>query len=182
MLHAQLASDGDIFTSDPCVNLAGVAGINALLSTGGVCDQQDNADKIIDFAKSPGVKNQDALIAAAIAYRKHPRNAQDIGGGIIPSTPYCTKQPRNQELVGVVNEQLPGVNPSSWAGPTHWLSLSVPVCLAVFFMLLKLMDRIRWHLASRPDARLFNLFLRMKQKHLSPSSRSCLAQILVFSS
>jgi hypothetical protein len=96
--------------------LAGVAGINALLSTGGVCDQQDNADKMIDFAKSPGVKNQDALIAAAIAYRRHPRNAQDIGGDIIPSTPYCTKQPRNQELVGVVNEQLPGVDPGLFGG------------------------------------------------------------------
>ncbi|KAF8503356.1 hypothetical protein F5888DRAFT_1606605, partial [Russula emetica] len=90
-----LASGGDIFTSNPCVDLAGVAGINALLSTGGVCDQQDNADKMIDFAKSAGVKNQDALIAAAIAYRK---------------------QPRNQELIGAVNELLPGVNPGLFGG------------------------------------------------------------------
>ena len=68
---------------------------------------------MIDFAKSSGVKNQDALIAAAIAYR----NAQDIGAGVILSTPYCTKQPRNQELVRVVNEQLPGVNPGLFGGP-----------------------------------------------------------------
>ena len=72
---------------------------------------------MIDFAKSPGVKNQDALMAAAIAYRKHPRNAQDIDGGVTLSTPYCTKEPRNQELVGVVNEQLPGVNPGLFGGP-----------------------------------------------------------------
>ncbi|KAH9996900.1 hypothetical protein BJV77DRAFT_1059281 [Russula vinacea] len=112
-----LASGGDILTNEPCVNLAGVAGINALLSTGGVCDQQDNADNMIDFAKSPGVTNQAALIAAAVAYRQHPRNADDIGGGMVPSTPYCTEQPRNQELVGIVNGQLPGVNPGLFGGP-----------------------------------------------------------------
>lgn len=94
-------SGGDTLTSGPRVNLAGVASINVLLST---CGEQDNADKMIDFAKSPGVKNQDVLFAATIAYRKHPRNAEDIGGGIILSIPYCTKQRHNQELVGVVNE------------------------------------------------------------------------------
>ena len=99
------------------MQLAGIAGINALLSTGGVCDQQDNADSMIDFANSAGVTNQADLIAAAIAYRQHPRNADDIGGGITPSTPYCTKAPRNQELVGIVNEQLPGVDPGLFGGP-----------------------------------------------------------------
>lgn len=113
--------------------MAGVAGIriNALLSTGDVCAQQDNADKMIDFAKSSGVKNldQDALVAAAIAYRKHPRNAKDIGGGLIPSipqNPYCTKNPRNQELVGVVNEQLLGINP-----PVVAFGASMSCCLFI---------------------------------------------------
>jgi hypothetical protein len=143
--------------------LAGVAGINALLSTGGVCDQQDNADKMIDFAKSASVKNQDALIAAAITYRKHPRNTEDIGGGVILSIPYCTKQPRNQELVGVVNDQLPGVNLDLFGG-THQSFLSVPVCLSVFFMMeqLRLMEHFRWHLPSRPNAGSFYLFLRVR--------------------
>jgi hypothetical protein len=72
---------------------------------------------MIDFANSPGVTNQADLIAAAIAYRKHPRNADDIGDGVIPSTPYCTNPPRNQELVGIVNEQLPGVHPGLFGGP-----------------------------------------------------------------
>jgi hypothetical protein len=68
--------------------------------------------------KSPGVKNQDALIAAAIAYRKHARNAEDIDGRRhFPSIHYCTKQPRNQELVGVVNELLPGVNNGLFGEP-----------------------------------------------------------------
>jgi len=72
---------------------------------------------MIDFAKSPGVTNQADLIATAIAYRQHPRNADDMGEGIIPSTPYCTKDPRNQELVGIVNAQLPGVDPGLFGGP-----------------------------------------------------------------
>ena len=116
MRRVQLVSGGDIFTNQPCVQLAGIGGINALLSTADVCDQQNNADNMIDFAKSPGVTNKADLIAAAIAFRKHPRNADDIGGGVIPSTPYCTKAPRNQELVGIVNAQLPGVNPGLFGG------------------------------------------------------------------
>ncbi|KAF8268873.1 hypothetical protein EI94DRAFT_1416632, partial [Lactarius quietus] len=111
-----LNSGGDIFTNQPCVQLAGKAGVNALLSTGGVCDQQNVADKMIDFAKSAGVSNGNALIAAAVAYRQHPRNADDIGG-VVPSTPYCTKQPRNPELKGVVNQQLPGVEHGLYGGP-----------------------------------------------------------------
>ncbi|KAH9981073.1 hypothetical protein BGW80DRAFT_1268235 [Lactifluus volemus] len=99
-----LNSGGDIHTNDPCVQLAGIDGINGLLSTAAVCDQQNNADNMIDFAKSPGVTNQAALIAAAIA--------------ITPSTPYCTTPPRNQELVGVFNAQLPGVNPGLFGGPS----------------------------------------------------------------
>lgn len=72
---------------------------------------------MIDFAKSPGVTNQADLIAVAIAFRQYPRNADDIGGGVVPSTPYCTKPSRHQELVGVVNAQLPGVNPGLFGGP-----------------------------------------------------------------
>ena len=75
---------------------------------------------MIDFAKSPGVTNSDELIANAIAYRQHARNALNIEG-IIPSTPYCQRPPRNDELVGVVNEQLVGVNPGIFGGPTFGL-------------------------------------------------------------
>lgn len=62
------------------------------LSTGGVCDQQDNADKMIDSAKSLGVTNKDTLIA----HRKHPRNAEDIGGGIISSITYMATRKRRR--------------------------------------------------------------------------------------
>jgi hypothetical protein len=123
---------------------------------------------MIDFAKSPGVTNQAALIAAAVAYRQHPRNADDIGGGMVPSTPYCTEQPRNQELVGIVNGQLPGVNPGLFGGPNTPVVAfggGMSHCLAT--ALLRLTGPFRWHLPGRPDTRRFNLFLRMK--HLSTS-------------
>ena len=109
-LPLQLVSGGDIITNDPCVQLAGIDGINALLADADPCAQQDNADAMIDFAKSPGVTNADALIANAIAYRQHARNAFNING-VVPATPYCTRPPRNSELEGLVNAQLEGVNP-----------------------------------------------------------------------
>jgi hypothetical protein len=105
-----------------------------------------NADKMIDFAISPGVKNQDALIAAAIAYRKHPCNVEDIGGGVSLSIPYCTKQPRNQDLVGGgVDEQLPGVNPGLFGGPNSpavALGAGMSRCFFMMMELLRLMDRL----------------------------------------
>ena len=72
---------------------------------------------MIDYAKSTGVTNTDDLIANAVAYRQHPRNALNING-VVPSTPYCQRAPRNPELQGVVNAQLPGVNPGIFGGPS----------------------------------------------------------------
>ncbi|KAI0093851.1 hypothetical protein BDY19DRAFT_279075 [Irpex rosettiformis] len=115
-----LASGGDIFTNEPCVTLAGVNGINALLADADPCDQQDNADAMIDFAKSTGVTNSADLIANAIAYRQHARNAFSVNG-VIPSTPYCQKTSKNSELKGIVNAQLPGVSPGVYGGPSFGL-------------------------------------------------------------
>jgi len=111
-----LVSGGDIQTNDPCVRLAGLDGISALLAGADPCAQQDNADNMIDFANSPGINNRQALIDNAVKYRAHPRNALDIGG-FTPSTLYCTKAPRNNELNGVVNGQLAGVDPGLFGGP-----------------------------------------------------------------
>ncbi|KAH9038264.1 hypothetical protein EDB84DRAFT_1560385 [Lactarius hengduanensis] len=105
---------------DPCVKLAGQNGIAALLANADPCAQQDNADAMVDFAKSPGVKNEQALIANAIAYRKHPRNALNIDG-VVPSTLFCEKAPRNEELSGVVNAQLQGVDPGLFGSPNTGL-------------------------------------------------------------
>lgn len=111
-----LKSGGDITTNQPCVKLAGIDGINALLANADPCAQQDNADAMINFAKSNGVTNKDALIGNAIAYAKHPRNALNING-IVPSTPFCQKAPKNAELKGVVRAQLDGVNPGLFGSP-----------------------------------------------------------------
>jgi hypothetical protein len=99
------------------VKLAGVDGINALLANADACAQQDNADAMVDFAKQPGVKNEQALIGNAVAYRKHPRNALNINGAV-PSTLFCEKAPRNPELQGVVNVQLQGVDPGLFGSPS----------------------------------------------------------------
>jgi len=101
---------------DPCVKLVGIDGINSLLANADACAQQNNADAMIDFAKQPGIKNEQALIDNAIAYRKHPRNALNIDG-VVPSTLFCEKAPRNPELEGVVNAELEGVDPGLFGSP-----------------------------------------------------------------
>ncbi|KAI9509604.1 hypothetical protein F5148DRAFT_735341 [Russula earlei] len=103
--------------NNPCVVLGGHNGIQALLARADACAQQVNADAMIDFAKQPGVKNSQALIANAIAYRKHPRNALNQHG-VTPSTLFCEQAPRNPELQGIVNAQLPGVDPGLFGSPT----------------------------------------------------------------
>ncbi|KIJ41288.1 hypothetical protein M422DRAFT_68313 [Sphaerobolus stellatus SS14] len=114
---ACLASGGDITTNDPCVQLAGVRGINSLLAGGAPCDQQDVADDMITFAKSAGVTNSAALIQIAKDYRVHPRNALALDGNVTPSTPFCQTAPKNPELNGLVNGQLNGVDPFRFGGP-----------------------------------------------------------------
>lgn len=99
------------------MNLAGLDGLNALLADADPCAQQDNADAMIAFANSAGVNNSDELIANAIAYRQHPRNAMNILG-VVPSTVYCQKAPQSPELVGVVNAQLDGVDPGLFGSPS----------------------------------------------------------------
>ena len=103
-------------SNDPCVVLAGTNGTNALLAGADACAQQDNADAMVDFAKLAGIKNKQALINNAVAYRRHPRNALNING-VVPSTPFCEKAPRNPELKNVVNAQLAGVNPGLFGSP-----------------------------------------------------------------
>ena len=99
------------------MELAGIHGISSLLANADACAQQDNADTMIDFARSPGIKNEAALIASAVAYRKHPHNALNING-VVPSTLFCEKAPRNSELNGIVNAQLQGVNPGLFGSPS----------------------------------------------------------------
>ena len=111
-----VVSGGDLVTGTPCVTLAGVNGINALLANADPCAQQVNADAMIDFAKSAGIVNKQALIDNAVAYAKHPRNALNING-VTPSTPFCQQAPKNAELIGVNHAQLDGVDPGLFGSP-----------------------------------------------------------------
>ena len=101
---------------DPCLVLAGQNGISALLANADQCAQQDNADAMVDFAKSPGITNKQALVDNAVKYRSHPRNALNING-VVPSTLFCERAPRNKELDGVVNKQLQGVDKGLFGSP-----------------------------------------------------------------
>ena len=76
------------------MQLAGINGIHALLANADACAQQDNADAMVNFAKSPGIMNEQALIANAVAYRRHPHNALNVNG-VVPSMLFCEKAPRN---------------------------------------------------------------------------------------
>jgi hypothetical protein len=111
-----LNSGGDIEVGDPCVKLTGKDGITSLLANADPCAQQDNADAMVTFAKSPNITNKDALITNAREYRTHARNAVQIGDEI-PSTPFCQKAPKNEELNDLFNAQLDGVNPGLFGGP-----------------------------------------------------------------
>ncbi|KAK1235275.1 hypothetical protein PQX77_001509 [Marasmius sp. AFHP31] len=114
-----LRSGGEILDVDsPCITLGGFQSIGALLADANPCAQQDVADAMITFAKRKGVINREELISFAVAYRKHPRDAVRILG-IIPATPYCLRAPINQELIGVVNEQLEGVMIGLYGGPHY---------------------------------------------------------------
>lgn len=72
---------------------------------------------MVTFAKGAGITNKDALIANAQAYAVHPRNALELVGGLIPSTPFCQEAPKNLELDGLSHKQLDGVNPGLFGGP-----------------------------------------------------------------
>jgi hypothetical protein len=115
-----LVSGGDIFTHDPCVNLGGSFGIDALLETADPCDQQDLADSMITFAKSRGIENRDDLIDYAIRFRKHARRSVEILG-VIPSSLFCLKASINPELNGIYNEQIDGANPGLFGSPNDAL-------------------------------------------------------------
>jgi hypothetical protein len=153
--------------NDPCLQLAGINGINSLLANADQCAQQNNADAMIDFAKLPGITNQQALIANAIAYRKHPRNALDING-VVPSTLFCEKAPRNPELQGIANAQLAGVNPGLFGSPSAGIvafgaceylilhSLSLSPAWGTKAWETRITDRLSppshsWYLPLRPD-------------------------------
>ncbi|KAJ7271955.1 hypothetical protein B0H12DRAFT_1228818 [Mycena haematopus] len=112
-------SGGDLSygDADPCFDY-GLDGFSALCADADVCAQQAVADAMITFAKSDGVRNSADLIQVALAYRKLPREVEEIFG-FYPSTPYCSIRPINTELYGIWNEQPEGVTVGLYGGPTY---------------------------------------------------------------
>ncbi|KAJ7172307.1 hypothetical protein C8R46DRAFT_1190213 [Mycena filopes] len=105
------------FDSDPCFDY-GLGGFSALFADADVCAQQEIADSMISFAKSPHVTNSVDIIQMAISYRKMPRQSELLFG-FYPSTPYCTIAPINEELRGIWNEQPEGVTAGLYGGPNY---------------------------------------------------------------
>ena len=156
---------------DPCVVLAGQNGISALLANADACAQQDNADAMVDFAKSPGVNNEQALIANAVSYRQHPRNALNIGG-VTPSTLFCERAPRNNELSGVVNAQLQGVDPGLFGSPSTGIVAFGAREFLVFLLFMfcfvgvcstGFLDSNSWHLSLWENRRRNHLLLQLEK-------------------
>jgi len=113
-------SDADLSDyegSNPCFDY-GVDGYNALCADADVCAQQEVADAMVTFAKSKGVCNSAELIQVAVAYRKLPRESEEMFG-FYPSTPYCNKISVNTELWGIWNEQPEGVTVGLYGGPNY---------------------------------------------------------------
>ncbi|KAJ6502383.1 hypothetical protein C8R45DRAFT_617960 [Mycena sanguinolenta] len=112
-------SGGDLsyLGGDPCFDY-GIDGFSALCADADVCAQQAVADAMITFAKSEGVSNSADLIQVAVAYRRLPREAEEIFG-FYPSTPYCHIASINTELNGIWNEQSEGVTVGLYGGPNY---------------------------------------------------------------
>ncbi|KAI0253543.1 hypothetical protein BJV78DRAFT_1122936 [Lactifluus subvellereus] len=108
-------------TKTPCVKLGWQNGNSALLVNADADARRENADAMIDFAELLRLKNNQAYIGNAIAFRKHPpRSAVNMTNDVVPST-LLERAPRNPELrrgrSGIVNAQLQGVDPDLFGRP-----------------------------------------------------------------
>lgn len=116
--HATDIGEDDDDDDFGCINWAGFDATSALYADADPCEQQDNADLMITFAKSFGGDHIDDFISQAIAYRRYPRRVVKILGSF-PSTPYCLTEPLNTELYGIYNEQIEGVEYGLYGGPSY---------------------------------------------------------------
>jgi len=88
-----------------CSSIA-VNAFGTLLAAAGDCDQQNNADIMMDLSKK---LNSPDMIKLAQIFTQQPRNTPDS-----VSVPYCQKPPRNQELNGLFQCQFQGANPTQF--------------------------------------------------------------------
>ncbi|KAF5351541.1 hypothetical protein D9758_007245 [Tetrapyrgos nigripes] len=90
-------------------NPVSVAAFTTLLAAAGPCDQQDNADAMIDLAKT--LNNDPTMISLAQIFSQQPRNTPTS-----QSVPYCQKAPKNPELNGLFQCQFQGADPKTFVG------------------------------------------------------------------
>ncbi|KAI9451746.1 proline-rich protein [Lactarius psammicola] len=84
-------------------NQIAVNAFGTLLAAAGPCDQQDNADIMMDLSKK--LKSPDMIKFAQI-FAQQPRNTPDS-----VSVEYCQTAPRNEELNGLFQCQFQGADP-----------------------------------------------------------------------
>ncbi|PPQ84341.1 hypothetical protein CVT26_011350 [Gymnopilus dilepis] len=86
-----------------------VPAFTSLLAEGGICDQQNAADSMIDLAKQLG--NDPEMIRLAQIFVQQPRNAPDS-----LQVPYCQVAPKNAELNGLFHCQFSGSDFTKFSG------------------------------------------------------------------
>ncbi|KAH8979164.1 proline-rich protein [Lactarius hatsudake] len=84
-------------------NSIAVTAFGTLLAAAGPCDQQDNADIMMDLSKK---LNSPDMIKFAQIFAQQPRNTPNS-----VSVEYCQKAPRNAELNGLFQCQFQGADP-----------------------------------------------------------------------
>ncbi|KAI0045709.1 hypothetical protein FA95DRAFT_1680305 [Auriscalpium vulgare] len=86
-----------------------VSAFGTLIAAAGPCDQQDNADVMVDLAKQ--LNNDANMIKFAQIFAQQPRDTPDL-----LSVPYCQSAPKNGELAGLFQCQFQGANPTQFFG------------------------------------------------------------------
>ncbi|THH19823.1 hypothetical protein EW146_g1428 [Bondarzewia mesenterica] len=102
--HQQDAAGGGQQCNPIAVNAFGT-----LLAAAGPCEQQDNADKMVDLAKQ--LNNDANMIKFAQIFAQQPRNTPTS-----QSVPYCQTAPKNSELNGLFQCQFQGADPKTFVG------------------------------------------------------------------
>jgi len=85
-----------------------IASFDTLLAAAAPCDQQDQADKMIDLAHQ--LKSNAKMISLTQIFMQQPRNSPNSVG-----MPYCNTAPKNSELLGYFQCQFKGSNLSTFS-------------------------------------------------------------------
>jgi len=114
---AQTIADSTALWQQACLNAGGagkcnpqsIASFTTLLAAAGPCDQQNQADNMIDLAKT--LNNNADMIKLTQIFAQQPRNTPTS-----QSVPYCQTPPKNAELNGLFQCQFQGANLNVFVG------------------------------------------------------------------